>query len=80
MSADANGWRPIDTAPRDKYVLVVRDSGMMGISHECLTAYYCSGRGRWNDVHNDYLRDSGCLPTHWRPLPPLPVMESVNED
>ena len=73
MSADANGWKPIGTAPDGKYVLVIRDSGMMGISHECLTARYSVDKRRWNDVHNDSLRDSGSQPTHWRPLPPLPM-------
>ncbi|CAB4161994.1 hypothetical protein UFOVP785_6 [uncultured Caudovirales phage] len=73
MSADPSGWKPIGTAPCDKYVLVLRSSGMMGISHECLTAYYCIAKQRWNDISNDSLRDSGSPPTHWRPLPPLPM-------
>lgn len=70
---DLNGWKPVSTAPHGKYVLVLRDSGMMGIEYECLTARYSTDKERWNCVQNDALSDSGCQPTHWRPLPSPPA-------
>lgn len=65
------GWRPIETAPRDEYVLVFR----AGVS-EGAASRICIGlmrpRGRWVAASNAILAGRGA-PTHWQPLPEPPA-------
>lgn len=62
-----NGWRPIETAPRDGIEFVVYCPGAHGIKH---MASLCA----WHEDAGfcvDELRE----PTHWQPLPPPPATE-----
>ena len=77
--AAAHGWRPIESAPRDKRIL-------LGYANPVFTGVYAIC-GQWNDEQNTQkkrgyweheLRFAGVTamrrnpPTHWQPLPPTP--------
>ena len=70
-------WHPITTAPKDVFVLVVRDSGYVTTSFEYLTAKYCSQGNRWEDVANDNVRNSGSAPLYWTKLPDAPTNNNI---
>lgn len=63
------GWRPIDTAPRDRAALLV-------------CGRWDDGSPWWNIGHTNSLGliygdwEIGLEPTHWQPLPPPPVSPS----
>lgn len=60
--SDNNGWRPIETAPKDgRLLLMCRESGFCAfIGH--------FEYGAWMEGETGILRD----PTHWMPLPEPP--------
>lgn len=66
MSApDANGWMPIETAPKD-------GADVLGWSRtfRCpQTVSFDRKWGAWSSIPGRY----GCNPTHWQPLPKPPV-------
>ena len=70
-------WLPIETAPKDKFVLLAGPSGYTTIEIVYATGRMCSDYhvGRWIDHANDDLTDWGFEPTHWRPLPKAPAMQ-----
>ena len=70
-------WQPIETAPKDKFVLLAGPSGYTTIEIVYATGRMCSDYhvGRWIDHANDDLTDWGFEPTHWMPLPKAPAME-----
>ena len=70
-------WLPIETAPKDKFVLLAGPSGYTTIEIVYATGRMCSDYhvGRWIDHANDDLTDWGFEPTHWRPLPKAPTMQ-----
>ena len=70
-------WQPIETAPKDKFVLLAGPSGYTTIEIVYATGRMCSDYhvGRWIDHANDDLTDWGFEPTHWRPLPKAPAMQ-----
>ncbi|HMA19739.1 MAG TPA: hypothetical protein VKO87_02985 [Gemmatimonadaceae bacterium] len=57
-------WRPIDTAPKDEYVLLAFDQLPYPVvgNHEC-----------WS------YKGGGWKATHWKPLPKLPRVEALDE-
>ena len=55
-------WRPIETAPKDKTILLHMKGGGIDIG-------FWNGRS-WDD--GDYYDDMGEM-THWMPLPETPV-------
>ena len=63
---DKNGWRPIETAPRNGWILV---SGYI---------YNDPAKGRWMEVaewNGEGFSTEQCPlhpPTHWMPLPEPP--------
>lgn len=69
MSED-NGWRPIETAPRDGREIMVYDDDIPEFAHwEPSTAYTAGGSWRArNGVHV-------FLPQYWQPLPKPPVAD-----
>ena len=70
-------WLPIETAPKDEFVLLAGPSGYTTIETVFATGRMCSDYhvGRWIDHANDDLTDWGFEPTHWRPLPKAPAMQ-----
>lgn len=70
-------WLPIETAPKDKFVLLAGPSGYTTIEIVYATGRMCSDYhvGRWIDHANDDLTDWGFEPTHWMPLPEAPAMQ-----
>lgn len=71
MLATAGQWRPIDTAPKDAFVLVKCPSGYRTTPVVATTAIMHSDykQGRWVDHANDNLSDWLDAPTHWMPHP-----------
>ena len=70
-------WLPIETAPKDEFVLLAGPSGYTTIETVFATGRMCSDYhvGRWIDHANDDLTDWGFEPTHWMPLPKAPTMQ-----
>ena len=70
-------WLPIETAPKDEFVLLAGPSGYTTIETVFSTGRMCSDYhvGSWIDHANDDLTDWGFEPTHWRPLPKAPAMQ-----
>ena len=70
-----NEWQPIETAPKDEFVLLAGPSGYTTIETVFTTGRMCSDyhAGRWIDHANDDLTDWGFNPTHWMTLPKPPA-------
>lgn len=66
--AMADGWQPIETAPKDGTHIWLGDSG--GV----VTGYWSPVYGGWR-CDWDMGRGDGKKPTHWRPLPAPPNAE-----
>lgn len=68
-------WQPIETAPKDTFLLLRGPSGYTTTPFVCTTGRMCSDYhvGRWIDHANDDLTDWGFEPTHWQPLPKPPA-------
>ena len=66
-TAQAEGWRPISTAPKDKsnMVLLRQPCGSIANGFWLAEAYAGNGAWIWPYVHK--------TPTHWMPLPPPPT-------
>lgn len=67
-------WQTIETAPKDKFVLLCGPSGYTTTPLVFTTGIMRSNyhAGRWIDHANDDLVDWGFEPTHWMPLPTPP--------
>ena len=67
-------WQPIETAPKDHFLLLCGPSGYTTTPLVFTTGRMCSDyhAGRWIDRANDDLSDWGFEPTHWMPLPEAP--------
>ena len=67
-------WQPIETAPKDRFLLLCGPSGYTTTPLVFTTGRMCSDyhAGRWIDHANDDLTDWGFEPTHWLPLPEAP--------
>lgn len=64
---ESDKWQPIDTAPKNKFVLVACKSGYLGIKWVYCVAQYTEGyHDRWDD---DALMDRGYKPLYWKELP-----------
>ncbi len=76
MKMSKDEWQPIETAPKDEFVLLAGPSGYTTIETVFTTGRMCSDyhAGRWIDHANDDLTDWGFNPTHWMPLPKPPAM------
>jgi hypothetical protein len=63
-------WQPIETAPKDQFLLLCGLSGYTTTPMVVTTGCMCSDyhAGRWIDHANDDLTDWGFTPTHWAPL------------
>jgi hypothetical protein len=64
---EANGgWQPIETAPKDGTMLLVRSPDM---SPYPSAAKWSLSENRWVE----YVTSDWCDPTHWMPLPAAPT-------
>jgi hypothetical protein len=62
----AEGWRPIDSAPKDRWIMAHGDGDAI---QDC--PFICQWYGKrdgWIEVYSD----TPVRPTHWRPLDPPP--------
>lgn len=76
---DSNGWRPIESAPKDgSYILVSNtDAGVAWVAAYCNTS--TSGYEPANpwmcmmlNLRHAKKRYASTIPTHWMPLPEPP--------
>lgn len=74
-------WQPIETAPKDRFLLLCGPSGYTTIPLVFTTGRMCSDyhAGRWIDHANDDLSDWGFEPTHWAPLPEAPDSQETRK-
>ena len=76
-------WQPIETAPKDQFLLLCGLSGYTTTPTVVTTGRMCSDyhAGRWIDHANDDLTDWGFKPTHWAPLilPGAQPVESIKD-
>ena len=64
-----NGWRPIETAPKDGTMILIGKRYKMGDRH--VTA----GCGHDCGWYGEDAEPIGFTPTHWMPIPELPDEE-----
>lgn len=70
-------WKPIETAPHNKFVLVACESGYTTIDWIYRVAQFTAGwHNRWDDEGGDALKDSGHIPRYWDELPNAPKESS----
>lgn len=63
-------WKPIETAPKDKFILIKLNSGYMSYPVDAMVAQYSTAYGRWRTVQNDSVTDSHeCPPLGWMEVP-----------
>jgi hypothetical protein len=68
QSAAANGWQPIETAPKDgEKILIYTNDGI-------IESFWRKQGWDQSVVYADYGADTGIEsdPTHWQPLPAAP--------
>ena len=76
LSAQAEGWRPISTAPKDGALIVLgaRNGVWLG---KYLPVYQSGYRPEnpWSSMllNHDHMAERYTRPTHWMPLPPPPT-------
>lgn len=70
LEAQVPQWQPIETVPKDKFVLLIHGMGRY------VVAEFVTRLGRWiafNSTSPDTLWLDGFPPSHWMPLPPSPT-------
>ena len=71
--SDANGWQPIETAPKNKPVI-----GFSQIDDHNVTRILC-----WDEDDGGWFSQPGAYqyePTHWRPLPVPPAIKRTPDE
>ena len=76
LSAQAEGWRPISTAPKDGALIVL--GARNGVWLGKYRPVYQSGyrpENPWSSIllNHDHMAERYTRPTHWMPLPPSPT-------
>lgn len=76
LSAQAEGWRPIETAPKDGALIVL--GARNGVWLGKYVPVYQSGyrpENPWSSMllNHDHMAERYTQPTHWMPLPPPPT-------
>ena len=66
---DAEGWRPIESAPNGAWFLVHSERGWIGLARRA-DPDYAPGEDWFEDEHTEYLNPAWL--THWMPLPEPP--------
>lgn len=72
VAAAPTGWRPIETAPKDGTLIVVKgdnhgDSDLG--QHHCIASWF---KGCWMESSDWNPTSDLAYLTHWMPLPPAP--------
>lgn len=63
-------WKPIETAPKDRFILIKLDSGYMSYPVDTMVAQYSTAYDRWRTVQNDSVTDSHTKPPlGWMEMP-----------
>ncbi len=75
-TAQAEGWRPIETAPKDGALIVL--GARNGVWLGKYVPVYQSGyrpENPWSSMllNHDHMAERYTRPTHWMPLPPPPT-------
>lgn len=70
----AQGWRPIETAPKDWTHVLVVDDGTVGEARWTDDGWY------WGSDHSSNPWSCLLNPTHWMPLPAAPSGTKENSD
>lgn len=60
---------PINTAPKDRYVILMGPSGYVTTPWRAETGRWSEDRKGWVTHANDWFTDGGAPPTHWMELP-----------
>ena len=70
---DESGWLPIETAPKDGRWVLLGDFKESDEGNFCIgVARFCDGA--WEDEFQpDWYWRGAYTPSHWQPLPKLPV-------
>ncbi len=72
---DGYGWRPIETVPKDRFVLLAIPGSADGEMAPFVALAKWQGRG-WYGVDEDgitYAPRDVHSPSHWQPLPRAPI-------
>lgn len=72
---DVSEWQSIDTAPRDRRILLFRSNESVGIGSYCDDRYSKRPRPYWSDERS-YMSVAWMRhrpPTHWMSLPDPPL-------
>lgn len=62
-----NEWQPIETAPKDGTEILLLSKCDMGVCYWCSERSFTGWTVGWGMVFRN--------PTHWMPLPKLPILE-----
>jgi len=75
-------WHPIETAPKDKWILAYQPNGIKFEGGHCYVCKWIYDDQFWYDKTSNILQVtrfedavtvfSSCVPTHWMPLPEPP--------
>jgi hypothetical protein len=75
-------WQPIETAPKDEWILVYQPYGEGFTGGHCFVVKWAYGNKFWYDKCSNILEIKSlkehvttyhtCTPTHWVPLPEPP--------
>ena len=68
-SSDSNGWRPIETAPKDGTTIILANGERAGIG---FWREFTQSGYPWRNWFFNMLNSQPYAPTHWQPLPPPP--------
>jgi len=80
-------WQPIDTAPKNEWILAYQPNGQHGgmtfTGGHCYVCRWAYKNEFWYDKTSNVLQEPPpkekivnyftCIPTHWMPLPPCPA-------
>lgn len=73
QAASGEGWRPIETAPKDGTRLLLCNRRKENRPYPIMAdGYWCKGIWVWCYPFSD--------PTHWLPLPAIAAREGVNDE
>lgn len=68
-----NTWRPIISAPRNRYILLAGDSGYITTPLRAEIGKWSHDREAWMNHGGDYFTDGGSAPIYWAELLEIPV-------